>query len=188
MRYSFSALFLGLFAIAVLFLAGCKTNVTVEVYSSDLDMVATDKSAILTTPTQMAIEIPSVGKCAEYTPQIVDIMKGVVKDFDPKGCKRQGMESFLIGELQTPIVSSTAVWEKTDSLFGLVVKGAASIMLNRKKYQALSKRMSDKFHQTLKLQDSTISIVLHNDMRETVTYAVEGVFVDGDPCARSPET
>ena len=169
---------------AFLFLVGCRTDVTVEVYSSDLRTVATDDTAKLTAATLMAIQIPSADKCAEYTPQIVEIMKGLVDDFKPQGCKQEQMDSFLVAEIQSPLVPSMEAWEKSDALFGVAVlahRETVAITLNRKKYAVLNKRMNDKFHQTLDLPKSKITMILHNDERGLQTYGVRGAFVNGAP-------
>ncbi len=168
----------------VLFSGGCKTDVTVEVYSSDLHKVVTDKTSGLMTPMIMAIEIPSEQKCDEYTPQIADVMKGLVNSFSPQGCKRMGMESRLLAEVQIPLSPSMAAWDRANSLFGLVISdktGGVVVTLDLDKYEILSKRMQSKFHQSVNLSESKVTMILHNDERNTQTYRVGGAFINRDP-------
>ena len=158
--------------VALLFIGGCKTDVTVEVYSSDLRKVVTNKTSGLTTSMIMAIEIPSVEKCDEYAPQIADIMKGLVKSFSPQGCKRVEMESRLLAEIQIPLSPSMAAWDRANSLFGLAVSdkaGGVVVTLDLDKYEILSKRMQKKFYQSVDLSKSKVTMILHNDERNTQT-------------------
>ena len=167
-------------------LVGCRTDVTVEVYSSDLRVV--DKDNKLTTPGTMAIEIPSANNCDEYTPQVVAIMKGIVEKFKPQGCKRERMDSFLLAEIDLPIVPSLETWAAQDALFGVVVsedpknrERAVLVTLNNDKYEILNKRMRDKFHQKADLSKSKVTVILHNDERKPLVFQAGAVFVDGMP-------
>lgn len=169
---------------SILFIVGCKTDVTVEVYSSDLQRVATDRTAKLMVSTLMAIEIPSSKNCDEYTSQIVDIMKGLVRDFKPRECTTKGMESFLMLELQSPLMPSIDAWKAADRLFGVAISSeqrAVVVTLNRDKFAALNKRMNDEFHRTLNLAESKVTMILHNDERTPQTYGLGGALVNGQP-------
>ena len=54
-------------------------------------------------------------------------------------------------------------------------------MLNLDKYELLTKRMNDKFHQSINLTDSKIIVILNNDERESFDFHTVGVFVDNYP-------
>lgn len=169
---------------SILFIAGCKTDVTVELYSSDLQRVGADKTAILMVSTLMAIEIPSSKECDKYTSQIVTIMKGLVQDFKPRECTTRGMDSLLMAELQSPLLPSMDAWKAADALFGVAIsseQNAVVITLNRDKFAALNKRMNDEFHQTLNLAESKVTMILHNDERTPQTYGLGGALVNGQP-------
>lgn len=169
-------------------IAGCRTDVTVEVYSSDLRAVTADTP--LSTAGTMAIQIPSASECDKYTAQIVAIMKGVVDKFMPQGCKSVGMDSFLMAEISVPVVVDPD-WKGGNKLFELLVavaddhpdlRGRIVIVgLNRDKYEILSKRMRKEFHQKLDLAKSKLTILLRNDERQDARFQVDMVFVDGQP-------
>ena len=170
--------------ISILFIAGCKTDVTVEVYSSDLQRVKADETAELMVSTLMAIEIPSSDQCDKYTSQIVGIMKGLVQDFRPRECTTRDMDSFLVGELQSPLLPGMNAWKAADALLGIVISSERSIVLltlNRGKFARLNKRMNDEFHQTLNLAKSKVTMILHNDERTPQTYGMGGALVNGQP-------
>lgn len=174
--------------VLLLFIAGCKTDVTVEVYSSDLQTVKADATAKLTVLTLLAIEIPSSSECDKYTSQIVGIMKDFVPDFKPRECTREGMESFLVGELQSPLLSSMDAWKAADALIGVIISATGSdlkdkvfLTLNRSKFAKLNKKMDDEFHQTLDISKSKVTMVLHNDERTPQTYGIGGALLNGQP-------
>ena len=171
-------------ALAIVVVSGCKMNLTADLYSSDLfDAVA--GTADLTTSATMAFQIPSTDDCDEHTAAIAEIMAGVVADFSPKGCESVEMESFLLADTQIPLLAES-VWAEADALFAIVLveeDGAvgAALVMNRQKYGILTSRMKNKFHQTVNLAESKVTIVLNNDLRDSILFAVEGVFVDGEP-------
>ena len=118
---------------------------------------------------------PGTDDCDEHAAKISEIMEGVVSDFSPKGCESVEMNSFLLSDTQMPIVASEEAWEESDSLFGLVALKkddhiAVVVAMNLDKYGTLSARMKDKFHQTIDLGSSKISLVLNNDDRGDISF------------------
>ena len=88
--------------LALAAVAGCKLNLTADVYSTDLRAVMAGTAGI-TSPATMAFQVPDVEKCDEHTASIREIMVGVLEDFTPKGCKSESMDSFLLADTQMPI-------------------------------------------------------------------------------------
>ena len=172
---------------AAAFLVGCKLNMTADVYSSDLRDAMAGTAGISSAAT-LAFQVPSVDKCAEHTAKIRQILAGVLKDFAPKGCQRENMDSFLLADTQLPIFNSEDAWQEADSLFGLLLVRrpdrphiGVGIVLNTQKYGILTSRMKDEFGQTLDLSTSKVTLVFNNDERKAATFATREVFVDGKP-------
>ena len=177
-------------AIAAIFVAigvtaGCQINLTADIYTTDLrDAVAGTEG--LTAPATMAFQIPSTDDCDEHTVEISKIMEGVVSDFSPKGCESVEMNSFLLSDTQIPILDSKEAWSQSDSLFGLIASKnddqiAVIVVMNLDKYGTLTARMKDKFHQTINLRSSKISLVLNNDERGDISFGASDVFVNSEP-------
>ena len=167
--------------------AGCKLNLTADVYSTDL-REAMAGTAGITSAATMAFQVPSVDKCDEHTASIREIMAGVLKEFTPKGCKSESMDSYLLADTQLPLFNSEEAWQKADSLFGLLlVKGAdpahigVAIVLNTGKYRILTNRMKEKFSQTINLATSKVTLVLNNDERNSVIFVARDAFVNAEP-------
>lgn len=163
----------------VLFLVGCKTNVTVDLHFTDLDSVAASGDENRAARVVMAIQIPSDSECDKYTAKAVQAMAGVVKDFTPKGCTSKRKESYLLGEVQAPMVAG---WKAPNALFRIVVTPQwVWVAIDMDKFKAVSDRMGKEFHQALKAGESTVTIMLHNDGRQAQKYGVMGALVDGQP-------
>ncbi len=171
----------------LLTLAGCQINMTSDLYSSDL-RAAADGHKGLTTPATLFLPVTSVDKCAEETAKIVAIMQGMVEPFQPKGCERQDMNSYMLADIQLPILDSMDAWEKTDALFGIISQHpkdsshvAVFVMMHIDTYQTLKERVMNEFYQTLDLKESTINLVLNNDERSEMSAVFDHAFVNGQP-------
>ena len=177
-------------------LSGCKMNVTPELYLSDLRAVLENDAEGLTTPTAIAVQVPSTKKCDEYTTKIGDVLTGVLDDYEARGCTSENMKSWLNLEAQVPVmhflnVTETRVGDPSLPLFGVLVspldegrfagKVGVCLYVNREKHRLLNERMSDAFHQKIDLADSTMGVLLNNDEREPVTFSVGGTFLNGAP-------
>ena len=167
--------------------SGCKLNLTADVYSSDVRDAMAGTTGLASAAT-LAFQVPSVDKCAEHTAKIREIMAGVLKEFTPKGCERESMDSFLLADTQMPLFNSEDTWKQSGSLFGLfLVKRADAdrigvmVMLNTEKYRILTTRMKDKFRQTVNLSTSKVTLVFNNDERKAATFVVRDVFVNAEP-------
>ena len=174
-------------AAALVAVAGCKMNLATDLYSTDL-LDAMAGATDLTAPATMAFQVPGKDDCDKHAADISAIMAGVVTDFEPKGCESIEMESFLLADTQIPLLSETA-WMESDALFGIVVveEGAAigaALVMNLQKYGILTQRMKDKFHQTINLAESKVTLTLNNDLRDPISFSVEGAFVNGEPALR----
>ena len=174
--------------VALLFLTGCKMEMETDLYSSDMRVTAAGEENLFT-PATLALPVTSVDECEKDTGQIVAIMQGIVDSFEPRGCERKDMESFLLAGLQIPLLDSVADWEQADALFGIISQPDRNggehtnvfIMMNLPKYKILAERVKDEFYQSLDLDESSISVVLNNDEREDITIMAEGAFVQGKP-------
>ena len=173
--------------VALAFVAsGCKMNLAAEVYLSDI-VGARASPEVLTTPATMAFQIPGIDECAEHTAKIESIMAGVVTEFHPKGCERVDSDAFLLADTQIPLLVSDSQWQEADALFGLFVLAmetgdiGVALVMNVTKYEVLTGRLNDEFHQSVDLGASKITLTLRNDLRTTASFMVEGVFLDGAP-------
>ena len=183
-------------AALALTIAGCKMNVTPELYLSDLRAVIEDGTYGMTTPTAIAVEIPSTEECGEYTAKIRDVLTGILESYEARGCTSEGMDSWLNLEAKVPIMHGLELGQKgldngSLPLFSVFVspilegrfEGLVAICLhvNREKYRLLNERMSDLFYQKIDLAASAVGMLLNNDERKPASYSVGGSFLNGVP-------
>ena len=143
----------------------------------------------MTTPASIAVNVPSTDKCDEHTKKVMKILLGIMDGFSPKGCKSQGMDSYLILEGEFPLVHNNQAWKETNSLFGVIAQPQRGnskyinvfFQLNKEKYKILNERMNNEFHQRIKIAESKLKAIVRNDERKDAKFLVNGVFFDGHP-------
>lgn len=169
----------------VFLVAGCKLDMRSEAYVSDLRAVAGGTTGV-TTLTTLTIEIPSHDECDKYSAAVSTVMRGLMRDFAPKRCGQEGMNSFLLAEAQLPFVHSAETWKQANSLFGVLTTASAqdiamTLMMDLQKYATLNQRMEDEFSQKIDLSASRLAMVLNNDERQPSEYLAQAVFVNEEP-------
>ena len=175
-----------LFAVLTLILIGCKTNLTADVYSSDLrDAMA--GTVGLAAPATMSFQVPGTDDCPEHTVKISELMTGIMP-ITPRGCESVEMESFLLADIQVPILNSATAWKDSDALFGLLVRKPEDsedvgvlVVMNLEKYGLLAERTNEKFHQRINLAESKVTLILNNDERTPLSFRTREVFVNAEP-------
>ena len=171
----------------VMVVAGCKMSMEADLYSSDVRAVAGGEQGI-TTPATLFLPITTVDECDAESAKIVAIMQGIVDPFEPKGCERNGMDSFMLADIQMPLVDSTDAWALKNTLLGFIAQHlegssdiAVFVMLDTDKYDTLQRRVRDEFMQKLTLEESKVTTVINNDEREDMSVFVRHAFVNGMP-------
>ena len=173
----------------VLIVAGCKLDMRSEAYVSDPRAVAVGTTGI-TTRTTLTIEIPSHDECDKYSTAVSSVMQGLMREFSPKRCGQEGMNSYLLAEAQLPFVNSPEAWAQANSLFGVLTTASAqdiavTLVMDLQKYGTLNQRMKDEFSQGIDLPASRITMVLNNDEREPGEYHAQAVFINDQPVIKA---
>ena len=169
----------------VIAMAGCKLDMRSEAYVSDLRAVASGATGI-TTLTTLTIEIPSHEECDKYAAAVSTVMQGLMRDFSPRRCGQDGLNSYLLAEAQLPLVHSPEAWRQANSLFGVMLAPAAqdiamTLVMDLQKYGTLNQRMKDEFSQAIDLPASRLTMVLNNDEREPSEFLAQAVFIRDEP-------
>ena len=172
-------------ALAVVMVTGCDMNLTANLYTVDLQEAMSGSSEVEALA-QVEIEIPSADSCDEYTTKFTGILHGILDEISPRGCKRKGVESFLLLETRLPVYADPS--QSQDTLFGVLltkpdnsIHTRVSLQVDTSKFKTLKGRVKDEFHSTLSLSDSVVAIVLHNDHRNVIKFTTSDKFVDGKP-------
>ena len=179
-------------AATVLILAGCKFDLTTDLYVSDLrDMAANGYAGSFPRlPLTISVEVFSAPECEEYAAEIGRAIADMLRGFVSKGCRTTGMETTFTAEAQVPLARSldaalvTAAANATASLLSIVITEddrAVLAVLNHRAYRELERRLKETLFIDLWFGESTVTFVLHNDERQEAAFAATGVFVDGNP-------
>ena len=88
-------------AFAAIYLAACELDITSNINVSDLRAVATGYSEGETTIALVAIQIPVIDKCDNYANKLTNIMTGILTEFSPNQCRREGLKSYLFSKSGT---------------------------------------------------------------------------------------
>ena len=183
---------INIFAICTLiFLTGCKFNVTANLDIADIRAAVLNQSSNLTTLATLEVEVPSQEKCNESSEELIRLMEGLVLNLSPKGCVNVGFSTYLLLDTDIPIVYGISKWEQADTLLGIMTfisDGLARVyvMNNLEKFAILSKRVRKEHFQSLDISKSIIKIILKNDV-QTETVFSRVVFLNGDPVDKFEE-
>ena len=169
----------------LVFLTACKFNVISAVHMTSLRDVAFSEHTNVTTPTTVEIQIPSKNECDDYAIAYINFIEEFVSKAANRGCLKKGSESYLLIEVQTPIVYGLEAWEDADALFGTMLvstDGPVSVymMSNVAMYEKLVEKMQREFNQTPDITKSNFTIFLNN-FRQHEYLLVKGVFLNSEP-------
>lgn len=166
--------------IGVLFLTGCNTEMTADVYSADL---FSDEN--IRTPAVMKLEITSCTseKRSDYEQKALALFD-TGSEAKITGCNSEAMDSMLEIGFQAEIASenSTAdlalfreLWEDEENIARAIKPVFSPDFMQR------VNTMLQQNYQKLKYDDLTVSIIINNDLREDVMISASNVWVDGTP-------
>ncbi|WP_274960897.1 DUF7424 family protein [Lentibacter algarum] len=168
-----------------LVLAGCKTQISTDLFTSDL-VAATDGEAV-TAPLVIGMEASSEQKCKENANTVLIAVQSQFDSAEFIGCETVDFKTFARFRVQAEIVAHDGNAPSITAPFSIGVRGEGkayhvSYLTNpagaRAIWDALPEEMTQ--YQTYKLEP-LLSAVLNNDLRETVSITTDDVYADGAP-------
>ena len=173
-------------AAAATMLSGC--NFDLPLYVSDLRDVADRTETSLLTPATLGLEVESCDEYEQFAKEAPELAAGVttglVSGFRTRGCVRNQLGHFLQAEVQVPIVSDPAVWWRSNSMLGVMVKDhgdniSVTLLVDSYKREVLWNRLQREGGPLPDTSKVAIKVILENDLRDLQTYVADGVFVNG---------
>lgn len=170
---------------AMLALSGCKTNLTTDLFTSDL--ISATEGETLTAPLVVGLEASSTSKCQETSDDILAAVQTLYAAAEFIGCDTIGFDTFSRFRVQSSVIGYQDAPPIPDQAFAIGVRGDGtsfdvSYLVNvdatRAIWDALPEELT-KF-QTFKLSPR-LSVVLNNDLATPVTITTDDVFADGTP-------
>lgn len=179
--------------LATVVLAGCKTQVTSDVYLTDVAAVAADGKA-LPVDLKLGFEVPSEDKCAEAKEMLTPTLDKHFGAIEFVGCTTEGFSNFanftagseMVLELENKKVDSDLpiYLGVTPAEGGIVEVGYFS---NPDNLKALMADLPDEAKAYSDRIAVTFAATIHNDGTESSKLSVAGVFVNGRPALRPAE-
>ena len=175
-------------AMAVIGMAGCKLHLTQELYTADIVDVVTGDASDVYAPMSMKIPIQDADECTESKATVNRVVAGVgLVGFTPRQCEKVRFTNYLIADLRVPVEVVQDGEVDFQSAFNVWVDQRSDgievfLVVDRSALDLLESRIADEFPYTdVDLSESTVRLVLNNDLRETVSFSVGGVFLDEEP-------
>lgn len=181
--------------ITVLFLlTSCKLELDGEIFVADVIDVGEGKGTLYT-PMNLSFEMSSKDTCNKDKEEISNILKNYFTNFVAKDCYSEDFNSFLRIGADIPIIvdpvpgdGQVDLSDKSVISFGVVKEENEQlwyynsyIALNSQLFELISKKIEDKYYQSLKLNKTKIKLSINNDGRETEEVRFASSFVNGKP-------
>ena len=166
-------------------MAGCKMDVTPELYVSDLRAVVGGETG-LTTPATLAIGVGSKENCEKQSDAFAAMLKEMVREFSLRGCEGSGTDVALTASIQIPIVATEEAWKEARTLYGVVVRAmderiGVFFLVDPRLYADLNERIKKETYRSIDLDESRVKVVLSNDERREVRFTVNDAYFNGRP-------
>lgn len=170
---------------AAIALAGCKTEIASDLFTSDL--IAAANGTALTAPIVLGVETSSEAKCEAEAQAVLAAVSTAFNDVALIGCEESGFDTMARFRVQAPIIITVSDNVQIDGPFavGVAADGATihvTYLTNtdavRAVWDALPEDMTQ--FQTFAF-NPTLSAVLNNDLASPVSITTDDVFSDGTP-------
>ena len=173
----------------LVFVAACKPQVSVDIYSADIKEVAETGESI-EIPVRMGLPIQNEDECEEDKNKMIPALKKFGTGVKFISCKELEGEMHdlliveMIGEMvQTPDSGVSEI----KGMFGVAVTKLddgsflVDFLKTKNVDMAVSEIDANYQFQDIELNDIELRVNLHNDLRNTIKYEIDGSFVDDNP-------
>ena len=169
--------------------AACKPQVSADIYATDIMEVAETGESI-EIPVRMGLPIQNEDECEEDKNKMLPALMKFGTGVKFISCKElEGeMHDLLIVEMIGEVVRTPESGvSEIKGMFGVAVTqlddGSFLVdFLKSKNVDMAVSEIDDNYQfQDIELSDIELHVSLHNDLRNTIKYEVDGSFVDGNP-------
>lgn len=187
MKRAVMVVFVLLLGLGVLALAGCKVNLSTNLYSSDL-LAVLESGKALKVEGELKFSVPSKKQLDEKGPQ----MKAIIGEyFTIQGDilhEKQGMDNFAIVKVELPLMKYSKTPQSNTPLYFMVgadnrpgYSAALVYGVDRKALDKALRAIRDKFMMGPAAEDISVTVNLHNDLRGDLKFQVAICYIDDDP-------
>lgn len=171
----------------IIFLSGCNTIFSPEIYVSDLLALKNEEDDIVYISSILKLEVISKESYTENKDKITKILQKYFGEISKVSYKSENFKSFYEAELEVLSRKSLNRNPLEGGIFGFRVREDNSsivlaISFNARLFKQLKDEIFNEFYQTVNTDDLEIKITLINDLRNNVKIVTQGVYLGGHPC------
>ena len=171
--------------VALIALPGCKTQISTDLFTSDL--IAATEGKTITAPLEIGMEAGSKDKCNDTAPAILQAIETKFAEAEFIGCQDAGWDTFARFRVQAEVIAFADEPPTPNEAFAIGVRASdlsfsVVYLINRKAARAIWDALPEELteYQTYKLEPVLFAL-LNNDLRTSVTVTTDDVFADGTP-------
>ena len=175
----------GVIVLLVVLLSACEIKTRTDIFLGDLfDVINTGD--VIDTESKLSVQIASKDECNSNSAKLLPMLQGTFgESVHAEGCLEEGMNTFAVFGMKIPILIEDAMAHRSDTLALALFQEeewyGLRMTINVGRMKNLSKLISDEFFQTVDFSTADVAITIANDLREKVSIAIRGAFVDGKP-------
>ena len=169
--------------VMLVLLCACKTDVTVDLYVRDIIDAASGETLVA----YGTLKIEHPGEELDQT--IVAIVKEGFPEATDFRIEKEGFDSYVVASIEVPVVNNVhaAMNDYPESMFsvvcGLIDRGQINLILvfSSEMFDKLNRAVYSEYFQELSVENMTITVSLHNDLRYGVSFELESVYANREP-------
>lgn len=176
-----------------LLLIGCKFSMSSEIYTSDVEALATSDTQMLFVNTKLKLEMPSEEECQNKAGEIIEMLSQYFEEITNPQCITEEFSNYLLLDVKIPMIK----YQKDKELF-VPDKGFYLLyvtqendqyhllaMLDKEVFDRFNQRVEEKFFDSIEPEDLTIEFVVRNDSRKKVRVTCNSAYLSGTPVVNS---
>lgn len=178
---------------AILFVTGCKTLISTDLYTSDLIAAAGGQN--VTAPIVVSVEVSGANQCAELAPQLVTAFKPTNPTVEFIGCESEMFSNYARFRMQADIVIATEDMTLplapisigvTEGITGDSHIYSVFYLANTLAIESLWQSLPEEItrYQSFEFMP-VLSATFNNDLRGDVVVSGSNVFIDAIPYQNS---
>lgn len=173
--------------LSMIFLQGCNLSLSPEIYVSDILDLKEGKSALITVPSIIKLQVISETSYIENRDRITMILQDYFGKVSRVSYEEKRFESYYVAQVNIPLVKDQKQ-EKSLSYAMFLInilddKEGVKLVLtfNNSVFKSLKDRIYKEFSQTISTDTMSLDINLINDLKNNVTLEIQGVYIDQYP-------
>lgn len=165
-----------------IFLMGCVSNVTIDVFVQDILDVVEGEEDVIMLPAVVSFESP--GELEEAIPVVKEGFPDAVNFRE----QSRDVGTFILADIKVPLILYNTEFEDAEeNMFLLTLEPDEDndvfiwLDFDRRLYDRMAQAVKDEFWHDMTIEDLSLNLNIQNDLRAPVEFELMSVFVNGEP-------